>query len=199
MHLQLPEIIGFVAGVACVLLGMYEKVWNWPVGIASNVALFILFRRNGVYAASGLQLLYVAIALYGWWNWVRGGDEGGKLRITRAGASHRLLLLGAVGGGAVVLHWILARFTNTTVAWPDAIGTSLLLAAQYCLSRKLLECWYFWTVADVIYIALYLSKGLYLTPGLYLFFLGMCVLGFSRWRREAHGSNNLETARAPAN
>lgn len=193
MHLQLPEIIGFAAGVACVLLGMYENVWNWPVGIASNIALFVLFRRTGVYAAAGLQLLYVAIAIYGWWNWLRGGNKGGRLRITRSAAAQRALLVAAAAVGAVALHWVLRRFTDTTVAWPDAIGTALLLAAQYCLSRKLLECWYFWMVANVIYIALYLSKGLLLTPGLYLFFLVMCIFGFRHWRREAK-VNQLEAA-----
>jgi nicotinamide mononucleotide transporter len=188
MHLQLPEIIGFAAGVACVLLGMYENVWNWPVGMASNAALFILFRRNGVYAAAGLQLLYLAIAIYGWWNWLRGGTKGGKLRITQSSGAQRILLLGMAALAALALHWILQRFTDTTVAWPDAVGTALLLAAQYCLSRKLLECWFFWIVADVIYIALYFSKGLYLTPGLYGFFLVMCIIGFIHWRRQSHAA-----------
>jgi nicotinamide mononucleotide transporter len=189
MHFQLTEMIGFVAGVACVLLGMYENVWNWPVGITSNVALFLLFRRNQVYAASGLQLVYILIAVYGWRNWLRGGSKGGKLRITRAKSAERILLLCATVIAAVGLHGILQRFTNTTVAWPDALGTSLLLAAQYCLSRKLLECWLFWIVADLIYVALYLFKGLYLTPALYLFFLVMCVIGLARWRREAQESS----------
>lgn len=185
MHLQLPEIIGFIAGVACVLLGMYENVWNWPVGMASNVALFILFRRNGVYAAAGLQLLYIAIAIYGWWNWLRRGSGGRKLHISRSTAAQRAVLIAAAAAGTVVLHWVLQRFTDTTVAWPDAIGTSLLLAAQYCLSRKLLECWFFWIAADLIYIAVYFSKGLYLTPALYLFFLVMCVIGLRYWHRQA--------------
>jgi nicotinamide mononucleotide transporter len=193
MHLQLPEIIGFVAGVACVVLGTYENVWTWPVGITSNLALFVLFWRTGVYAASALQLVYTGIAIYGWWNWLR-RPGGVKLRITRAKSSELVLLLTATAAAAVVLHSILRRFTDTTVAWPDAIGTSILLAAQYCLSRKLLECWFFWITADVIYIALYFSKGLYLTPFLYTFFLVMCIVGFIRWRRESATAKSLKTA-----
>jgi nicotinamide mononucleotide transporter len=189
MHLQLPEIIGFVAGVTCVLLGMYENVWNWPVGMASNIALFVLFRRNAVYAAAGLQLLYVAIAIYGWWNWLHKDSAGGKLHISRSNWTQRAFMLAATAAGAVALHWVLQRFTDTNVAWPDAAGTSLLLAAQYCLSRKLLECWFFWIVADVIYIAVYLSKGLYLAPGLYVFFLVMCVIGFIHWRRQEQAAS----------
>lgn len=185
MHLQLPEIIGFCAGVACVLLGMYENVWNWPVGIASNLALFILFRRNGVYAAAGLQLVYTAIAIFGWWNWLRRGPQGNRLRITSSSASARVWLIVATAAGAVAVHAILQQFTNSTVAWRDAIGTALLLGAQYCLSRKLLECWFFWIVADVIYIQVCLAKGLYLALGLYVFFLVMCVVGFRYWRRSA--------------
>jgi nicotinamide mononucleotide transporter len=51
------------------------------------------------------------------------------------------------------------------------------------LSRKLLENWWAWMTADVIYVALYSYKNLYLTAVLYLLFLGMCVAGYTRWRK----------------
>jgi nicotinamide mononucleotide transporter len=51
------------------------------------------------------------------------------------------------------------------------------------LSRKLLENWWVWMTADVIYIALYCYKSLYLTAALYLLFFAMCIAGYAGWRR----------------
>jgi len=51
------------------------------------------------------------------------------------------------------------------------------------LARKVLENWWLWMAADVIYVALYLYKGLYLTSLLYVIFFALCVLGLVRWSK----------------
>ncbi|MBV8206139.1 MAG: nicotinamide mononucleotide transporter [Acidobacteria bacterium] len=179
------EWIGFVTGLACVLLGIYENVWNWPLGIASNFALFLLFRRNGIYAASWLQLAYIAIALYGWWHWLRGNTgRGVKLPIRKAGAGDRAVLACTVALATITIHAVLYRYTTSTVPWWDSLPAALSLGAQYLLSRKLLEVWPVWITADALYISLCLSKGLYLTAALYVLFAGMCFAGYRRWRRQ---------------
>jgi len=62
------------------------------------------------------------------------------------------------------------------------LTTILSLTAQYLLTRKLIENWYIWITADIIYIGLYGSRGLYLTAALYALFLGLCLLGLRSWR-----------------
>jgi nicotinamide mononucleotide transporter len=104
-----------------------------------------------------------------------------------------LLTAAATALLAVSLH----RFTDSVVPVGDAVTTALSLTAQYMLSRKLLENWFVWMTADVIYIALYCYKSLYLTGLLYLLFFAMCIAGYAGWRK----SIALRTARpqeAPA-
>jgi nicotinamide mononucleotide transporter len=76
--------------------------------------------------------------------------------------------LRAAGGSAPVL---------------DAFTTVLSLAAQWLLNRKSIENWYVWITADVLYIYLYVSRGLHLTAVLYAVFLGLCIAGLVAWRR----------------
>jgi nicotinamide mononucleotide transporter len=74
----------------------------------------------------------------------------------------------------------------------DALTTTLSLAAQYLLTRKLIENWYIWITADIIYIGLYINRELYLTSALYALFLVLCLLGLRQWRQ------SLATEPAPA-
>ena len=59
------EVAGFITGALCVWLVARQNHWNWPIGIANNVAFLALFWTSGLYADSGLQVVYIALALYG--------------------------------------------------------------------------------------------------------------------------------------
>lgn len=179
------EILGFLTGVVNVYLVVRRNIWNWPIGIANVLLLMILFWDAGLYADSALQIVYVVLAVTGWWVWWRGGPgaPGPELVVSRLSRREWVWLL--VGGAAatVALWLFLDRLTGSTVPFPDAVTTALSLVATYCQVRKLLESWWFWIAADVIYVPLYVHKGLYVTAALYVMFLALCVAGLIAWRR----------------
>jgi nicotinamide mononucleotide transporter len=177
------EILGFVTGAASVLLAVRESAWNWPVGIANNIFFLILFWKAKLYADAVLQIVYIVISIFGWWNWLRGGAGHTELRISRTGERNAILLATVTVAATVVLAVGLRRLTDSVVPFWDGITTALSLTAQYMLSRKLLENWWVWMTADVIYVALYCYKSLYLTGALYLLFLGMCIAGYAGWKK----------------
>jgi len=67
----------------------------------------------------------------------------------------------------------------------DALTTVLSVEAQYLMTRKVIEHWWIWMAADVIYIYLYASRNLYLTSLLYVVFFAMCVVGLRDWLRDS--------------
>ena len=181
------EIFGFVTGVLNVWLLARQKIWNWPIGIANNLAYLLLFTTSGLYGDAGLQVVYIVLGVYGWSIWVRGkagnpGDAG--LSVTRTSSALWKQLALAILLAAVGLRWFLARFTDSTVPGWDGVTTALSLAATYGQCRKLLESWWIWILADLIYMPLYIYKGLWLTAGLYFVFLLLCVFGLRSWARE---------------
>ncbi|MFE9563989.1 nicotinamide riboside transporter PnuC [Streptomyces sp. NPDC006487] len=179
------EILGFVTGAVCVWLVARQHIANWPIGIANNVFFIVLFAQAGLYADAGLQIVFIALAAYGWWSWTHGGGPGTTtaLPVRRTTAAEWTVLAAAGAVGVLGLTLLLSRATDSTVPFWDAATTGLSLAATYGQCRKLLESWWLWIAADLVYIPLYAYKGLYLTSVLYVGFLALCVAGLLGWRR----------------
>lgn len=178
------EVWGFVTGGACVWLAVRERPLSWPVGLANSALFFVLFLRGRLYADMGLQLVYFGLGLYGWWNWVGGGERRAAARVSRATPGEWLALAAALPLGTWLLRGVLLA-TDDAAPFADALTTVLSLAAQYLLTRKRLENWLFWIAADALYVPLYLSRALPLTAALYAVFLLMCLFGAVAWWRGA--------------
>ncbi|MBS1805236.1 MAG: nicotinamide mononucleotide transporter [Acidobacteria bacterium] len=177
------EILGFITGAVSVILAVRENAWNWIVGIANNIFFFVLFWHTKLYADALLQIVYAGISVYGWWHWVRGGKGNSALPISRIQWQTALSLLLVTGLSTALMTYLLGAFTDSKVPFWDGLTTALSLTAQFMLSRKLLENWWVWMTADVVYVLLYWYKALYLTGILYAGFFALCVLGFIGWRR----------------
>ncbi|MFN0121976.1 MAG: nicotinamide riboside transporter PnuC [Blastocatellia bacterium] len=182
LPLDLTETLGFVTGAICVYLVVRENIWNFPLGLVNNIFFLLLFTRARLYGDAGLQLIYLALGIHGWRNWLRGGQNQTRLPVSRASWRFLALLVCLIIAGTASLLTIL-RIAGGAAPLPDALTTILSLAAQYMLNRKLIENWYCWIIADVMYIWLYLTRGLGLTAVLYAIFLCLCLAGLWQWRR----------------
>jgi nicotinamide mononucleotide transporter len=180
--ISVAELLGFITGAYGVWLVVRERIGNFPVGIANSAFFLVLFFDAELYANAGLQVVYIALGLAGWWMWLHGGAGRAPIRLTRSGGGELFLLAVGVVAATIGLTFVLRAADSAAPFW-DALTTALSLAAQLLLNRKKLENWYVWAVADVIYIPLYASQGLYLTSAVYLLMLGLCIAGLRRWRR----------------
>jgi nicotinamide mononucleotide transporter len=176
------EAWGFVTGGVCVWLVVREHTANWPIGLANNIFFFVLFYRSRLFADMGLQVVYFGLGIYGWLNWLFGGEHQSRLQISRTTKAEWVLLAGAVPLGTWGLRELLVAVNGAAPFW-DALTTVLSLTAQYLLCRKRFENWFFWIAADLIYVPLYLSRQLPLTAALYAVFLLMCLVGVREWHR----------------
>jgi len=176
------EVLGFGTGLVTVALVVRQHILNWPLGILNVLLLMIVFWSAGLYADAGLQIVYVVLGLYGWWSWLYGGARRSRLLVR---TTTRAEWLGLAVAGVLLtagLWLFLDRLTESTVPLADGVTTALSLLATYGQTRKLVENWWFWIAADLIYIPLYGYKDLWLTAILYVAFLILCVFGLRAWR-----------------
>lgn len=170
-------------GVVNVVLVVRRSIWNYPFGIAMVVLYFFVFRDAKLYSDMLLQIFFLVIQFYGWWNWSEARRAAGEVTVGPLGNRERL----AWGAGTVVAGLVLGfamdRFTDAAAPFADAFVAATSIAAQTLLARRRVEAWVFWIVVDVVAIALFASRDLWLTAGLYAVFLALAIAGLNAWRQ----------------
>lgn len=189
------ELISFVLSVTTVWLNIRRNHWAWLFAIASSATYGMVFFDARLYGDAALQGVFIAGSVWGWWQWVRGTAET-KLVVTRlTHAGWGWSLLGWAIGFAL-LATFLSRFTNTDVPLTDGFLTAGSLLGQFLLARKKVENWHVWIAVDVIYVGLYVYKGLMLTALLYAGFVVMACIGLRAWANVAQPGANVAQPRA---
>ena len=176
------EIAAAILGAIGVYLSVRQNIWSWPIGIAGVALYVIVFHRAKLYADMGLQVVYIVISFYGWYEWLYGGPGRTTLKVTRTRPRHYiiLVLLGVAGAGLTGV--LLGRHTDASLPYLDSATTSTSLVAQWMMTRKLLENWIVWVAVDLVYIAMFIYKELYPTAVLYVVFMILAAWGYFQWK-----------------
>ena len=191
------ELVAALIGAISVWLSVRQNIWSWPTAIVNVVLYSIVFYEAKLYADMGLQVVYAVLSVYGWYEWLYGGAGRTELRVTRTGVRIGAVLALIAAVGSVLLGTALHRGTDAALPYMDASLSSTSLVAQWMMTRKLLENWLVWIAVDVLYVGMFVFKGLYLTAGLYAVFLALAVQGYLGWRRSMAGAA-LAPASVPA-
>ena len=180
------ELIAVALSVWMVWCNLRVNALAWPLAIASSLLYAVLFAASRLYGEASLQIFFVLVAVWGWWQWLRGtGDDGGALRVRALDSRGRLILLLALALAWPALALVLRSATDSDVPWWDAFPTAGSLIGQYLLGRKYVENWPAWIVVNLASVALFAYKGLWLTVALYVVFIVLAGFGWRAWRRLA--------------
>ena len=180
------EIVAFVLAIVMVVLNMRVNPIAWPLAIISSLLYFALFWNSKLYGDASLQIFFALVALWGWWQWLRGTDPDGQaLHVRALPARGRWWLLIALALAWPATGLFLKRYTDTDVPWWDAFPTAASVIGQWLLGRKFIENWLAWIVVNIVSVGLFAYKGLWLTVVLYVLFVVMSFFGWRAWARLA--------------
>ena len=178
------EIMAFVLAVAMVVANLRVNPIGWPLAIVSALLYALLFADSKLYGEATLQFVFIALAGWGWWQWLRGqGESGQALRVHTLSTRQRLQAAAATLAAWPLLGGLLARMTDSDVPYLDALPTVASITGQLLLGRKLVENWPVWVAVNIVSVGLFAFKGLWLTVLLYALFVLMALAGWRAWRR----------------
>jgi len=192
------EIVGNLFGLTSAVGGMRRRVWAWPVGIVGNVLLFTVFlgaafhtpQGVSLYGQAGRQVMFVIVAVYGWWRWRTARATGGVAVTPRWATWRERALLAAVGVvSLVVLTWLFGRLGSYPPVWADAWTFTGSMLATYAMARGWVDFWLIWVGVDAVGVPLLLHAHYYPSAVLYTFYGAFVIWGFVVWLRTVRSAS----------
>ena len=179
------EILGVLLTFCYLFFSVRGKIWLWVFGLLSAVLYLIVFYQNRFYAVGTLQIYYIVISIYGFWQWAKKDTDKTDELKTKNISSKQLLATSTL----VVAFWgvlwiVLSKYTDSPVPAGDAFTTSMAIVGTWLLVKKVLENWIFFIISDLISIALFIYQGLYPTTLLFVVYTIMGIIGYFNWKRD---------------
>jgi len=177
------EVIGVITGLLCVYLAAKNIIWNWPFAIISVAIYIFIFYDKHLFADVGLQFYFLATNIYGWYFWSRKPATDDKTPVILIKKKEVIFAALAIMLFTFLLGSVL-KYTTASYPYLDSFCTACSLVAQLFLARKILENWLIWIFVDVIYVGVYLFKGLDLTAIMYAIYVGIALMGYIDWKKD---------------
>ena len=147
------------------------------------IGYFYIFYIDKNWANVLLQIVFAIQYIYGWIVWKK--DD----RVVTL-SSFRTILYQI---GIIVIVYIACYYINIlfngNLSILDASTTALSVVAMVLLAHKKIESWVYFIVADILYVALFISSKHIGSALLYAAFLVIAVFGLIKWKKEIHEKN----------
>ena len=177
------ELIAVISAIFYIVFVIRENIICWFFASISAIIYIWLFIEAKLYMESMLNVCYLAIAVYGWYQWINGQTENSNKPIIswppiiHVQAIITLLALGSISG------LLLMIYSDAVLPFLDSFTTWFAIWATFLVARKVIENWWYWLVIDLISAFIYWSQDLKLTSMLFLIYVFMVPFGIVSWTK----------------
>lgn len=178
------ETLAVALGIAYLVLAMRENSLCWYCAFFSTALYVWIFGDVSLYMESALNVYYMGMAIYGWFQWQRGGVNHEGLEIVRWTVKQHGLAISTIVLIALVSGYLLSTGTDARLPYLDSLTTWGSILTTVMVARKVLENWLYWIVINTISIYLYLDRGLEQTALMFMLYLVLAILGYYAWRKK---------------
>jgi len=196
--MSLLEVTAVAFALTYVLLAVKENVLCWLFAFLSTAIYTALFWNVSLLMESALNVYYMAMAVYGWYQWTRGGangdDQPHALAVQTMSFKQHALVIVIIMICSLVSGYLLTEHSTAARPYVDSFTTWASVVTTYLVTRKFLQNWLYWIVIDTVSIFLYIDRGLNLTALLFVAYVVIAMAGYYKWRE--HLRNNGQTVAA---
>lgn len=200
-HIKWSDMIGNVIGLLALALGWRRSIWTWPAQFLSGVILFAAFATSHLTGSAGKQVVVMAVAAWGYWQWSRGRQQAqdGSVAVRFATWRERGYLAGGAVVGTLAVGGLFTLYPSLSWdPWPDAyifVGTLVAMVAQ---ARGMVEFWFAWLLVDLVGVPLNFANGFAFSGFVYVVYGALVLWGMRDWwlRSRRSGRPSLEGATA---
>ena len=177
------EIVSVVFGLVYIFLAARENIWCWPAAfIGTGTAIFIFWDAS-LLMESGLNVYYLLMALFGWWQWQYGSNNKSELAISSWNIKSHISAFMLIGVLTIFSGYFLSRNTNAALPFVDSFTTWGAVVTTWMVTRKVLQNWLYWIVINPTAAWLFSVRDLHLYSLLFIAYTLIAIFGYIKWRR----------------
>jgi nicotinamide mononucleotide transporter len=176
------EVTAVILALVYLLLAVQERIECWYAAFASTSIYIFLFWNVNLLMESVLQLYYLAMAVYGWWQWRLRNSRNDELSIQVWSLRRHGCVITSVCLLVFLSGYLLEKNTSAALPYLDSLTTWGAVITTYMVAHKVLENWLYWLFIDGVSIYLYIDRELYFTALLFVLYIVIAVFGYFRWR-----------------
>ena len=177
------ETLAVVLGIGYLLLAMRESSLCWYCAFFSTALYVWIFGDVSLYMESALNVYYMAMAIYGWLQWQRGGADKSGVKIIRWTARQHILGVAIILAASVTSGYLLSSNTAAKLPYLDSVTTWGSVFTTIMVAQKVLENWLYWIVINCVSIYLCIDRGLDQTAAMFFLYLVLATIGFLTWKK----------------
>ena len=186
------ELTAVLFALAYLTMVVRENILCWYAALISTLIFLVIFWRVQLYMEAGLQLYYVAMAIYGWHQWSRGGTQSHGITITTWSIKTHILAVFGILLATLASGIVLTKISNAYFPFLDSFTTWASIVTTFMVAKKILENWIYWFVIDGISVFIYFERELYFTTLLFVIYLVIVVIGYLSWLKDYRGKENTQ-------
>jgi nicotinamide mononucleotide transporter len=191
------ETLAVALAVAYLLLAMKESILCWYCAFFSTAIYVWIFGDVSLYMESALNIYYMAMAVYGWYQWRRGGDAHSGIAIGRWSFEQHCMALLMILFASTLSGYFLDANTDAKLPYVDSFTTWASIVTTFMVARKILENWLYWMVINSVSFFMFIDRELYQTAAMLGLYLGLSIIGYFAWRRAYLEQNSTPIAANP--
>ena len=187
------EITAVLFGFASVWFSKENNILVFPTGLISTSIFVYLLFKGQLLGDMMINGYYFIMSLYGWHIWTRKVDSKNVTPISRITKKEQIIGVVIFASTLVLVYEVYQFFKMWTnwVAYVDTLTTALFFVGMWLMAKRKIENWYFWIIADIISVPLYLYKGLTFTSIQYFGFTILAIFGFLAWKKNLSNSTQI--------
>jgi nicotinamide mononucleotide transporter len=180
--MKIIEVIGVLTGIWAVYLLYKNQILTWPIGFISIFCFLFLFWKSKLYGDFVVQIMFLLTGIWGWYNW------NNSVIKTPSVLSKRNLILWILFTLVTIpinVYLLETYFIDCSYPIAEAAILSLSLVGQILTTQHKVENWYWWIIADILMVIVYVKKDIYLTSFYAAILLFIGIFGLMRWKKLA--------------
>lgn len=176
------SLVSGLFGITSVILCSQGKISTFFFGFAQIITYTGLCWMERFYAGIAMNVFYFASQIYGIFSWRRNMQGAETIQPRHLSRLSLFTLIAAIVFLSSLVGLILARYTDDTQPYLDALTTVPAIAAQILMVLVYREQWYFWLAIDVLYVIMWIAAGNWSMAAQYAFWCANCIYGLRKWR-----------------